>query len=97
MILVFNQIDRYPDADRDQIYSKIKDERVRNLVRPEDVVMTAAKLADFQSPKFKAIAVIAPPPNPDALNKARLDGKVIDLNDAQALGKLYATIVKKAG
>lgn len=43
IILVFNQIDRYPDADRDQIYSKIKDERVRHLVRPDDVVMTAAR------------------------------------------------------
>ncbi|MBV8385140.1 MAG: 50S ribosome-binding GTPase, partial [Planctomycetaceae bacterium] len=41
IILVFNQIDRYPDTDRDQIYAKIKDERVRHLVRPEDVVMTA--------------------------------------------------------
>ncbi|MBV8611229.1 MAG: GTP-binding protein [Singulisphaera sp.] len=43
IILVFNQIDRYPDTDRDQIYAKIKDERVRHLVRPEDVVMTAAR------------------------------------------------------
>ena len=29
IILVFNQIDRFPDADRDQIYAKIKNERVR--------------------------------------------------------------------
>lgn len=43
IIVVFNQIDRYPDADRDQIYAKIKDERVRDLVRPDDVVMTAAR------------------------------------------------------
>src|SRR5512135_187790 len=43
IILVFNQIDRFPDADRDQIYAKIKDERVRHLVRPDDVVMTAAR------------------------------------------------------
>ncbi len=43
ILLVFNQIDRYPDADRDQIHAKIKDERVRDLIRPEDVVMTAAK------------------------------------------------------
>ena len=43
IILVFNQIDRYPDADRDQVYETIRDERVRHLVRPEDVVMTAAK------------------------------------------------------
>ncbi len=43
ILLVFNQIDRYPDADRDAIYAKITDERVRHLVRPEDVVMTAAR------------------------------------------------------
>ena len=43
IILVFNQIDRYPDTDRDQIYSKIKDERVRSLIQPADVVMTAAR------------------------------------------------------
>ena len=43
IILVFNQIDRYEPADRDKIYAKIKDERVRDLIRPEDVVMTAAR------------------------------------------------------
>ena len=43
IILVFNQIDRYPEIDRDQIYAKIKDERVKDLIRPEDVVMTAAR------------------------------------------------------
>ena len=43
IILVFNQIDRYPETDRDQIYAKIKDERVKHLIRPEDVVMTAAR------------------------------------------------------
>jgi small GTP-binding protein len=43
ILLVFNQIDRYPDADRDMIYSKISSERVRHLIRPEDVVMTAAR------------------------------------------------------
>jgi small GTP-binding protein len=43
IILVFNQIDRFPDADRDLVYSKIRDERVRHLVRPDDVVMTAAR------------------------------------------------------
>lgn len=48
IILVFNQIDRYPEADRDQIYAKIKDERIRNLIRPEDVVMTAARPDPFK-------------------------------------------------
>src|SRR4051794_2181916 len=48
IILVFNQIDRYPDADRDQIYATLKDQRVRDLIRPEDVVMTAAKPDPFK-------------------------------------------------
>ncbi len=48
IILVFNQIDRYPDADRDLIYKAIKDQRVRDLIRPEDVVMTAAKPDPFR-------------------------------------------------
>lgn len=42
ILLVFNQIDRYPEADRDAIHAKIQDERVRHLVRPEDIVLTAA-------------------------------------------------------
>ena len=48
IILVFNQIDKYPEADRDQIYAKIKDERIRDLIRPDDVVMTAARPDPFQ-------------------------------------------------
>jgi GTPase len=48
ILLVFNQIDRYPDADRDLIYSKIASERVRHLIRPEDVVMTAARPDPFK-------------------------------------------------
>ncbi len=48
ILLVFNQIDRYPDADRDAIYAKIKDERVRNLVRADDIVMTAARPDPFR-------------------------------------------------
>ena len=43
ILVVFNQVDRYPEADRDAIYAKIKDERVRHLVRADDVVMAAAK------------------------------------------------------
>src|SRR5262245_6421689 len=48
IILVFNQVDRYPEADRAQVYAKIKDERVRHLIRPEDVVMTAARPDPFK-------------------------------------------------
>lgn len=42
MLLVFNKIDQYPDADRMAIYCKIRDERVRELLSPDEIVMAAA-------------------------------------------------------
>jgi len=43
IILVFNKIDIYPDADRDKIYDTLRHERVRELVKPDDVVLAAAR------------------------------------------------------
>ncbi|NES23614.1 MAG: DUF697 domain-containing protein [Symploca sp. SIO3E6] len=42
MLLVFNKIDQYPEADRMAIYHKIRDERVKQLLSPEEIVMVAA-------------------------------------------------------
>ena len=42
MLLVFNKIDQYPEADRQSIYAKIRDERVKELISPEEIVMVAA-------------------------------------------------------
>ncbi len=42
MLLVFNKIDQYPDADRLAIYHKIRDERLKQLLSPEEIVMVAA-------------------------------------------------------
>ncbi|MEA5581819.1 GTP-binding protein [Nodularia harveyana UHCC-0300] len=42
IILVFNKVDQYPEADRMAIYRKIRDERVRELLTPLEIVMTAA-------------------------------------------------------
>ncbi|MGG6270778.1 GTP-binding protein [Leptolyngbya sp. AN03gr2] len=42
IILVFNKIDQYPDADRMSIYQKIRDERVKELLSPDEIVMAAA-------------------------------------------------------
>ncbi|MCT7948702.1 GTP-binding protein [Ancylothrix sp. C2] len=42
MILVFNKIDQYPEADRLAIYQKIRDERVREILSPDEIVMAAA-------------------------------------------------------
>jgi GTPase len=37
-----NKIDQYPEADRQEIYQKIRDERVRELLSPNEIVMAAA-------------------------------------------------------
>lgn len=42
MLLVFNKIDRYPEADRLVIYETIRDKRVRELLSPDEIVMAAA-------------------------------------------------------
>jgi small GTP-binding protein len=42
MLLVFNKIDQYPEADRQAIYHKIRDERVKQLLSPDEIVMVAA-------------------------------------------------------
>ncbi len=41
ILLVFNKIDQYPQADRLAIYQKIRDERVRELLSPDEIVMAA--------------------------------------------------------
>ncbi|MBD2450652.1 DUF697 domain-containing protein [Nostoc sp. FACHB-152] len=53
IILVFNKVDQYPEADRMAIYEKIRDERVKELLSPLEIVMSAA------SPLVKT-AVIRP-------------------------------------
>lgn len=42
IVLVFNKIDQYPDRDRQAIYEKIRDERVQQLISPDEIVMIAA-------------------------------------------------------
>jgi GTPase len=42
MLLVFNKVDQYPEADRDSIHRTIRDNRVKELLSPDDIVMAAA-------------------------------------------------------
>jgi len=42
MLLIFNKVDQYPEADRMAIYQKIRDERVKELLSADEIVMTAA-------------------------------------------------------
>jgi GTP-binding protein Era len=42
IILVFNKVDQYPDADRHLIYQTICDRRVKELLSPDEIVMVSA-------------------------------------------------------
>ena len=42
MLLVLNKIDQYPETDRQAIYQKLRDERLKDLISPDEIVMTAA-------------------------------------------------------
>lgn len=42
ILLVFNKVDRYPEADRQAIYAQVRDLRVRDLLSADQIVMTAA-------------------------------------------------------
>jgi GTPase len=42
ILLVFNKVDRYPDLDKLEIYAKIRDERVREIISPNEILMVAA-------------------------------------------------------
>ena len=104
IIVVFNQIDRYPDADRDQIYAKIKDERVRHLVRPDDVVMTAARPDPYKvklqlpdgstTVKWERPAAMIEPLKARILDVLEREGKaLVALNTLLTAGDLHEEIV----
>ncbi len=42
ILLVFNKVDQYSEADRQEIYQKIVTDRVRELITPNEIVMVAA-------------------------------------------------------
>ena len=42
ILLVFNKVDRYPDRDKLAIYAKIRDERVKEILSPSEIIMVAA-------------------------------------------------------
>ncbi len=42
ILLIFNKVDRYPDRDKLAIYAKIRDERVKEILTPNEIIMVAA-------------------------------------------------------
>ncbi|MBW4481910.1 MAG: DUF697 domain-containing protein [Tildeniella torsiva UHER 1998/13D] len=42
MLLVFNKVDQFPEADRQTLYETLRDRRLQNLISPDEIVMAAA-------------------------------------------------------
>lgn len=42
ILLVFNKVDQYPETDRQTIYATLKDDRLRDLISPDEIVMASA-------------------------------------------------------
>ncbi len=61
MLLVFNKIDQYPVIDRQLIHAKIRDERVKELLSPEEIVLVSANpLVTELKEKFPGKITTAP-------------------------------------
>jgi GTPase len=89
MLLIFNKIDQYPDTDRLAIYHKICDDRLRELLSPDEVIMVSAapvitqadRNADGQLTLRRSVGL----PQVDALKL-----KILDVLDRE--GKALAAI-----
>ncbi len=42
IVLVFNKVDQYPDADRQTIYETLSNERLQGLISPDEIITAAA-------------------------------------------------------
>ncbi len=42
MLLVFNKVDQYPEADRQVIYETLRDRRLQDLISPDEIVMASS-------------------------------------------------------
>src|SRR5271165_1384120 len=106
IILVFNQIDRYPETDRQQIHAKLEDERVKGLIHPEDIVLTAARpdpiRIKIQRPDgiskivWERPAPVIEPLKARILDVLEREGKaLVALNTLLLAGDLHEEIVRR--
>lgn len=69
-----------------------KPDEAKFLTYAKLTVETARDLANFQSPRFRAIQLMTPPANP--LLPAK-DGNVVTIDDPTAIARVYQNMVKQ--
>lgn len=71
MLLVFNKVDQFPEADRQTLYETLRDRRLQDLISPDEIVMAAA------SPL--AVQAVAQPNGETTYKTVRAQPQVDDL------------------
>jgi GTPase len=89
ILLVFNKVDLYPDRDRLAIYAKIRDERVREILSPTEIIMVAAAPQVMRAERRKdgTMGVSYHPGEPDV---AALKWRIVEI--LQREGKSLAAL-----
>lgn len=77
MLLVFNKVDQFPQADRQAIFAKLADERLQGLISPEEIVLVAAAPRRSQ-PRYAqgelvGVELVSEPPRVEALTQRILE------------------------
>jgi len=77
ILLVLNKVDQYPETDRQQIYDTLRDQRLKELIAPEEIVLAAASplavQAVAQADGTVAYKTVRGTPQVDALKLKILD------------------------
>lgn len=104
LLLVFNKIDQYPALDRLAIYTKISDQRVKELIAPSEIVMVAAAPVELRGTvkadgsivrqKVKVKPLIEPLKQKIAEIINHKGKQLIVLNNAVAAQKIHEQIVQ---
>jgi GTPase len=82
MILVFNKVDQYPETDRQSIYAKIRDDRVKTLLSPHEIVMaSAAPLMPIATREPDGRLKVTMTPGPSQVTDLKL--KILEILDRE--------------
>jgi len=89
MLLVFNKVDLYPDCDKLNIYAKIRDERVREILSPQEIMMVAAAPLSIRADRREdgSMGVSYHPSTPQV---AQLKSRIVEI--LQREGKSLAAL-----
>ena len=79
MLLVFNKVDRFPEAARQAVYETLRDRRVRSLISPDEIVMTSAAPLVAQAIQREEDGIVGVSWQPGKPNLGELQTKIFEI------------------